>query len=305
MSIWQAIVIGLIQGLTEFLPISSSGHMILVGRLMNIEVGLGYGLAMHLATLLAVLIVLRKEVWSVARRPFSKSALLIVAATIPTVLIVLAFRGFFTAAFDGRWLGLSFLITAILLMAATLRISKKVQSSDSGIISGDTLKKAPIPTTYNPCLTQPNINPHINTAEKSGSKTEEPPKKLTKKLNFLDAVIIGIVQGFAALPGISRSGSTISTGILLGNEKQSIAKFSFLISIPIILGSSILELAGGGIGNITPIPLIFGFISAFISGYFAIKFMLKKLLLSFDIFVIYLLALSIFLFMDKLWLGWL
>lgn len=271
MTIIEAIIIGLVQGLTEFLPISSSGHMLLAGRLLDVEVSLGLELFMHIATLLAVIIVLRKEVASCIKKPLSKPTLLIIVATIPTVLIVLLFQSFFFSAFDGRFLAYCFLLTAILLMAASIIKPKKASGQ----------------------LTTPlkNINYHES----------------LKSVSFIDATIIGCVQGFAALPGLSRSGSTISTGMMLGNEKTTIARFSFLISIPIIIGSSILELSGNGLSmaGVTILPLIFGFLAAFLSGLFAIKFMLKKLLLSFNMFAIYLLALSIFLFLDMFILGWL
>jgi len=271
MTILEAIIIGLVQGFTEFLPISSSGHMLLAGRLLGVEVSLGYELFMHIATLLAVLIVLRKEVFSCIRKPISKPTLLIITATVPTVLIVLAFRSFFVSTFDGRFLAYCFLATAILLTAATMIKPKKSKQLDLKLKN--------------------NINYH-----------EE-----LKSVSFIDATIIGVVQGFAVLPGLSRSGSTISTGMMLGNEKTTIARFSFLISIPIIIGSSILELSGNGLNmsGISIFPLIFGFLAAFLSGLFAIKFMLKKLLLSFNMFAVYLAALSIFLFLDMFILGWL
>ncbi|MCL2555928.1 MAG: undecaprenyl-diphosphate phosphatase [Firmicutes bacterium] len=270
MTILEAIIIGLVQGLTEFLPISSSGHMLLMGRLLGVEVSLGLELFMHIATLLAVLIALRKEVFSCIKKPLSKPTLLIITATIPTVLIVLLFQSFFVSAFDGRFLAYCFLITAILLTIASM------------------IK----PKTHKQLTTQlKNTNYHES----------------LKSVSFIDASIIGIVQGFAVLPGLSRSGSTISTGVILGNEKTTIARFSFLISIPIIIGSSILELSGNGLNmaGTSVLPLIFGFLAAFISGYFAIKFMLKKLLLSFNMFAIYLTALSIFMFLDMFILGWL
>jgi len=245
--------------------------MLLAERLLGLELSIGYALFMHIATLLAVLIVLRKEVFSCIKKPFSKPTLLIIVATIPTVLIVLLFRSFFISTFDGRFLAYCFLLTAILLTMATLRKPKRTAQIDL---------KLPQTANYHESL---------------------------KSVSFIDASIIGVVQGFAALPGISRSGSTISTGMMLGGEKTTIARFSFLISIPIIIGSSILELSGNGLSmaGVSALPLIFGFLAAFVSGLFAIKFMLKKLLLSFNMFAIYLTALSIFLFLDMFILGWL
>jgi undecaprenyl-diphosphatase len=251
MTIIQAIVVGLIQGFTEFLPISSSGHMLLAGKIMDVSVSLGFELILHVATLLAVVIIMRKDILTLLRRPFQKEVRLLAVASAATVVIVLVFRDFFESTFGGELLPYCFILTAILLLV-------------SGFIK----------------------NP------------------LKKEIGYLDALIIGTVQGMAALPGLSRSGSTISTSVLLGNDKKSSARFSFLLSIPIIIGSAIVELAGGGLGHVEILPLLFGFAAAFVSGLFALKFMLEKLFKSFDYFALYLLALSILLILNDLLLGW-
>lgn len=245
MSVLQAAILGIIQGLTEFLPVSSSGHMLLLGRIMDVRVSLSFELIMHLATLAAVVIVLRKDIWSVVKKPLGKEARLILTATVPTVIIVLLFRSTLEKAFDGGALKYCFLITAIMLVA-------------SGLIS-------------------------------SPRKTE---------MRYTDALIIGAVQGLAALPGISRSGSTITAGVMTGNSREKSAKFSFILSIPIILGSAAVSLIEGGWAETPFVPLAVGFICAFISGLFALKFMLKFLKRSFDYFAVYLIALSLFMMLN-------
>lgn len=231
MSFIYAIVLGIVQGLTEFLPVSSSGHMLLVNKIFG-ESGdfLFIAILLHLATLLAVIIVFRKEVWYLIRHPFSKEMKKLVVATIPTVIIVLIFESFIDNAFSGGLLPFCFLITALLLFIVDIKKSN--------------------------------------------------PTKIEKGISYKSAFLMGVVQGVAILPGISRSGSTICTGLLAGEKREEVAKFSFLMSIPIIIASMLYEILGAIINN-TPIfvgsafPVILAFIVSFLVGIFAIKVMLK------------------------------
>lgn len=247
MTTLEALFLGLIQGLTEFLPVSSSGHLVLAERILGISnTSLAFELITHLGTLLAVVIVYRKALVRLIRHPLSLEMRLLAVATIPSVIIVFAFQKLFRNAFDGRYLAYCFLITAIIL-----------------IISSQ-------------------IKPKPN-----------------KKIGYFDAVIIGVAQGFAAFPGISRSGSTICTSVFLGNERSKSAQFSFLLSIPIIIGSAIVELIGfKGFEAIGVLPLMAGFFSSFIFGMLAIKLLLKILNHSFNGFAVYLFILSVFLILN-------
>lgn len=246
MAIWEAIILGIIQGLTEFLPVSSSGHVLLAERLLGIKGDLSFTLMLHLATLLAVVVVLRKKLWETIKTP--KKWLPLIVATSFSAVVVLLFHNLIEATFDGRFLAVSFLITAVLLLASSF------------------------------------VKPR---------KTE---------INCFDAVFIGLMQGLAALPGISRSGSTISTATLLGNSKEQSVEFSFLLSIPIIAGSALIDVITEGLGTVEFLPLIFGFVAAFLSGLFAIKLMLKLIKGSNDFFAVYLTVLSAFLLINDLWL---
>ena len=246
MRVYQAIILGIVQGLTEFLPISSSGHQIIAGRLLGIDhVPLGFELLTHIATLLAVCIAMRKTLWALLKKPKQKMNLLVIVATVPTVIIFFVLRTFFESAFDGRWLAVCFAATAVLLFV-------------SGMI-----------------------------------KT----KNSDKKLGFLDAAIIGIAQGAAGMPGISRSGATIATAKLLGQSQENAASFSFLISIPIIIGATIWQFVGGGFSfGIAVLPAIAGFIASFIVGFFSITFMLRLVKkMSLNGFSIYLIGLALIL----------
>lgn len=218
---------GLVQGLTEFLPVSSSGHLVLLSKLFNIEESLFISILLHLATLLSIVVVFYKDIWELIRHPFSKKTITLVLATIPTCIIVLILMPLIKSSFNGLLLPLCFIISAILLFSTEYLTKKKVGRAVDNKI----------------------------------------------------AVIMGIAQGFAVFPGISRSGTTICAGLLAGGDKKDTTKFSFLMSIPIILLSMVMEIYEICVGNIEinfPIAsIIIAFIIAFLSGIFAIKFMMK------------------------------
>ena len=216
---------GLVQGLTEFLPVSSSGHLVLLANIFNVEESLFISILLHVATLLSICVVFCKDIFALLRHPFSKNTLMLVVATIPTCLIALVLMPFIKSSFGGSFLPVAFLITATILVITELFA------------------------------------------------------KNTKEFSYKTAIIMGIAQGFAVFPGISRSGATISAGLLSKGDKKECAKFSFLMSIPIILLSLIMEIyegISGGINISYPISaIIISFIVAFLSGIFAIKFMMK------------------------------
>ncbi len=243
MTVIEAIIIGLVQGLTEFLPVSSSGHILLVERILGVKSELSFTLIMHLATLLAVLIVMRKDAFAALKGDYKWK---IVLATLLSFLVVVAISGAIKAALGGALLAVCFLFTAVILLL-------------SGFFS---------------------------------------PKK--DKIGYFDAAIIGLAQGVAVMPGISRSGATVGTAIMLGNNKKEAVSFSFLLSVPIIIGSSLIDFLSEGIGSVEIVPLIFGFFTAFLSGLFAAKMMLRLTKASFDFFALYLTVLSIFLIINDL-----
>ncbi len=245
MGILPLIVLGIVQGVTEFLPVSSSGHLVLLSRWLRITDSLFVSIILHLATLLSVLICLRKEVWQIIRHPFSDYACKLYIATIPTCILAVILMPLVNAAFSGASLGICFFLCAIILLLGERR-----------------------------------------------AKWEPSSQNLTTK----QAIIMGVVQGFAIFPGISRSGSTISGGLIAGGERTECAKFSFLMSIPIILMSLVMELykifALGQAVEVNPIGMVLSFIAAFGVGIFSIKFMLNRAT-SFKWFAIYLFIISI------------
>lgn len=244
MNVFQAMVMGLVQGLAEFLPISSSGHLLLARKLMDLPNTdpLVFEIVVHVGTLIAVIIVFRKDIWHMITHPLSKQVQLLVIATIPTVIAALLLDDFIEKTFDeGAFLGIGFLITALFLTFSEV---------------------------FKP----------------------DKPRKF-KDMKFKDAGIMGIMQGLALFPGVSRSGSTIAGGLVSGINRQLAARFAFLMSIPAILGSLVFKFKDllKGTESIGIAPLAAGAIVAAISGYVAIKFMLhlvrKQKLYGFAIYV--------------------
>ncbi len=247
--IFYIVVLAFVQGLTEFLPVSSSGHLLLLSKLFGINNDfLLLSVILHVATLLSVLIVLKSEVKELIKHPFGDLSKKLILATIPTVVIVILFKSFFDNAFDGKYLPFCFMLTSVLIVLSEFICKKKTN--------------------------------------------------LTKTITSKDSIIMGIAQGIAVLPGISRSGATICTGLICGKNREEVAHFSFLMSIPIILASLVLEVYEyvkvGQVLIISWYELLIGFIVAFITGLFAVKFMLKLIEKhSLMIFAVYLIIIAI------------
>lgn len=234
MSLVQAIILGIVQGLTEFLPISSSGHLVLMQKIFGItEPTLIFDTAVHLGTLLAVFAVFREDIISILKKPFQKLTWLLLAGTIPTGIIGVLFKDTFEQMFHtGSTLGFEFLITGIVLL--------------------------------------------LSSAMKNG-------RKGVRETTYLDAAFIGVMQGAAIMPAISRSGLTISGALFRNLDREFAARFSFLLSIPAILGATlfqvkdIIELGAGTTGSAGMLNLIVGSIAAAVAGYISIKYMLQIL----------------------------
>ncbi|MEZ4817333.1 MAG: undecaprenyl-diphosphate phosphatase [Flavobacteriaceae bacterium] len=236
MDVVDAILLGIIQGLTEFLPVSSSGHLELgkaiLGDQSVPEESLLFTVVLHFATALSTLVVFRKDVWEILSGLFQlkwnkelRFSLKIIISMIPAVIIGLLFEEQLEALFGGNiaFVGAMLLVTAILLWFA------------------------------------------------------DKAKNTGKKVTFRDAFIIGISQAIAMLPGISRSGATISTSVLLGNDKGKAARFSFLMVVPLILGKIAKDIMSGELSTHTAniSTLTIGFIAAFIAGIAACTWMIR------------------------------
>lgn len=231
MTWWQAIILGIVQGLGEFLPISSSGHLVLFQNIFNIEGGeLLFDTLLHAGTLIAVFIVLWKDIWEILKNPIRKVTLTIIIATIPAVIAALFFEDFINDAFGGAYLGWGFLLTAIIL-ALTTKVVQATQDNN--------LDKITIP----------------------------------------QSIAMGVMQAMAILPGVSRAGSTICGGLYTKGNRDAVTRFSFLMSIPAILGSLVFMIKDiveiGASETIVVSNVVLGVIAAAVAGVLSLKIMIK------------------------------
>ena len=260
MTILQAIILGIVQGLTEFLPISSSGHLIIVPWLFNWhflldnpDLNKTFDVALHLGTFVAVLVYFWREVvkligaWarSLARRtladPEAKLAWLLLVSTIPAGILGVALEGFIEDRLGKPWIIAITMIVFALVMYAIDHVAKLDRDLDA--------------------------------------------------LTWTDSILIGVAQAFALCPGVSRSGITMMTGLALRLDRESAARYSFLLSIPVIGGAAAFkaaEIAKNGLPSGTAMPFAVGIVSAAVSGFAAIWFVLAYLKRNnFNLFVIY------------------
>ncbi|CAM3929956.1 undecaprenyl-diphosphate phosphatase [Alicyclobacillus pomorum] len=259
MTTWQAIILGIVQGVTEFLPISSSGHLVLLQKLWNISgEELLFITFLHLGTLIAVVWALRNEVRWLIRHPWSRTARMILVALIPTAVVGGLFEEIFEDLFQsGITVGFEFVITGVVLWWMD-SVGNTAQSEDD--------------------------------------------------MSPADALWIGTLQGAAILPALSRSGLTIAAALWRGMSREAAARFSFLLSVPAILGATVVELDDvfedpsliNGT-NWTAIGL--GTLAAVIAGYFAVKGTMWLLNRSrMRIFAVYVWVLAAFVLVDQIWL---
>ena len=233
----EALILGIVQGLTEFLPVSSSGHLEIGKHILGVEASdnLTFTVVVHGATVLSTIVVFRKDIMQLIMGLFAfkwneetQYLFKIAVSMIPIGIVGVFFKDYVEELFNTEKIML--LVGCMLLVTATLLAF----------------------TFY--------------------------AKAKDKEVSFKDAFIIGIAQTIAVLPGISRSGSTIATGLLLGNKREAVARFSFLMVLIPILGENVLSLLKDDFstsGSIGALPLLVGFVGAFLSGLLACKAMIK------------------------------
>jgi undecaprenyl-diphosphatase len=276
---FEAVLLGLIQGLTEFLPVSSSGHLEIGKVLLGIETtdDLLFTTMVHAATVLSTIIVFRKQIWDLLKGFFcgikgikvtkegvicndqTDYLLKMVVSMIPVFIVGVFLKDQVESLFGSIMVvGFALIVTALLLFFSDY-------------------------------------------ASRPGRKSIFPANEYRNGISYWQAFAVGLGQAFAVIPGLSRSGTTISTGLICGVKREVMAQFSFLMVLVPILGETFLELIGGefGASSVGALPLILGFVSAFASGLFACKVMIalvKKAKLSWFALYCLIAAASIFIF---------
>jgi undecaprenyl-diphosphatase len=256
MGIINAIILGIVQGLTEFIPVSSSGHLVIFHQWLGVtQSGLAFDVALHLGTLLALLIFFRNDLIRLIKSVFMggkdrKLALLLIIATIPAVIVGYLLESSAESTFRSvRLVAINLMVVALIMLLA----------------------------------------------ERYSARQKD--KTLLDDVRPKQAIAIGLAQAVAIIPGVSRSGSTIITGLFAGMDRVAATRFSFLLGIPITFGAIVkVFLSDNGLLELSKQPNIFmvGVVSAFISGMFAITFLLKYLAKhTLDVFAYYRIGLAI------------
>ena len=276
---FEAILLGLIQGLTEFLPVSSSGHLEIGKVLLGVETtdDLLFTTMVHAATVLSTIVVFRKQIWDLLSGFFgglkglkvengalvcndqTDYLLKMVVSMIPVFVVGVFFKDQVESLFGSiTVVGVALVMTSLLLFFSDY-------------------------------------------ASRPGHKSIFPENTYRNGISYWQALAVGLGQAFAVIPGLSRSGTTISTGLICGVKREVMAQFSFLMVLVPILGETFLEIVGGefGASSVGALPLVLGFVSAFVSGLFACKVMIalvKKARLSWFALYCLLAAAAIFIF---------
>ena len=273
MNIFQGIIIGIVQGLTEFLPVSSSAHRIFIQKLLGVESSLAFYTFLHLGSLLAVLIYFRADIYKMIRAwllsvgdilqhrfkegyysdPYKRLSWYVILATIPVGIAGVFFESQVDALFAGALYvpGFFLFVTGTILYLSQRMVSGQIDMS---------------------------------------------------RMGWFQSLFMGLGQACAIMPGLSRSGTTIAAGLVMGLDKEFAAKFSFILSIPAIFGAFIVQLKDIGLSmSGDGAAIILGFVAAFISGYFAIKWLIDLIQnKSLDIFSCYCWIVGIIVFMGSI-----
>ncbi|MDR1663339.1 MAG: undecaprenyl-diphosphate phosphatase [Clostridiales bacterium] len=253
MNILQAVVMGIVQGLAEFLPVSSSGHLVVMQRVFGIEEpNLTFDIVVHLGSLLAVIIVFWQDIAALLKKPLQKMTGLLVVGTVPAVAVAFLFKDQIERVFwNGLPLALAFTVTGVLLVLA-----------------------------------------------------DKIPAGKKKEISYMDALVVGCMQAVGIPPGISRSGATISGALFRGLDRETAARFSFLLSIVAVAGAGALQAKDIFTEHVTVatadvLPMIFGFAASAMVGYLAIRLLLRLIkACKLKYFAYYVFALAAFILLD-------
>lgn len=283
MSWWEALILGIVQGVTEFFPVSSSGHLVMTEQLLGLELpGLGFEVAVHVATLLSVVAVYRARIGVLLRGlvglhhesswPYFWK---LVIASIPAAFVGLLFEDWFAARFDDPIFS-----GTMLLVTGTFVWSTRWTTSEG---RPGPMELVPVAVAAVVSLLAGTVVPFLAVLAVEGVimgvGRATAPAEWHDRVGWSDAALMGVAQSVAILPGISRSGSTVVTGLWRRVDPVLAAEFSFLMSIPAILGAAVLslpDLAGEGT-TVGAVPLVIGFVGAAVAGVLAIRFFVALL----------------------------
>lgn len=258
---FEAIILGIVQGLTEFLPVSSSGHLVIGRELLGVEASgdLVFEVAVHAATVLSTIVVFRKQIWGLLKGLFrfryndeTDYILKICVSMVPVFVVGVFFKDFVEGLFGSLTsVAAALLVTAVLLFFSDF--ASKAYGAAKAASSADSLGAASC---------------------QDGEKGLR--KAYRNGISYWQAFVVGLGQAFAVAPGLSRSGTTIATGLICGVRRDVMAQFSFLMVLVPILGEAFLDVVGGEMASssVGLLPLALGFISAFLSGLFACRVMI-------------------------------
>lgn len=290
---FEAILLGLLQGLTEFLPVSSSGHLQIGKELLGIDTSgdLVFEVVVHAATVLSTIVVFRKQIWELLKSLFVKDGLFrsiahpskfndgtdyvlkILLSMIPVFIVGM----FFKDAVEGIFGSSIYVVAGALLVTALLLVlSDNVSKLKFGGCRSCCKYKAPLEAAGSSAASPERQSADNETGTALKGSGDGAVTGVRNGISYWQAFVVGLGQAVAVLPGLSRSGTTIATGLLCGVKRDVIAQFSFLMVLVPILGEAFLEIVGGEMAasNVGALPLVLGFISAFISGLFACKVMI-------------------------------
>lgn len=276
----QALVLGIVQGLTEFIPVSSSAHLVLVPALAGWERhGLAFDVALHLGTLTALLVYYRADLWGIARAVMARTASpertayrrllgLLVLASVPVAIIGLTLddevESVFSSPQTTAWL---LLLTGTVLIVGE-RLHRRQLQRDPAVAAGD--RRAPPPVAATAAV-------GAEALEVDGAAQGTSPGAVSvERMGTRHALAVGLMQTLALLPGLSRSGLTISAGIGAGLSRPAATRFGFLLGIPAIAGAAIVQVPQvDDLGTVTASELLIGIVAAAISGYVAIAYLVR------------------------------
>ena len=293
MTWFEAILLGLLQGLTEFLPVSSSGHLQIGKELLGIDVGedLMFEVVVHAATVLSTIVVFRRQIWGLLKSLFVKDGLFrsiahpsrfndgtdyvlkICVSMIPVFIVGMFFKDAVESVFGSSIYVVAgaLLVTALLLLLSDNASRLRFRGCRSCC-----KYKAPIEAAgVSPVKAGEDVA--SDAASKDSRDSHKPDGAVARNgISYWQAFVVGLGQAVAVLPGLSRSGTTIATGLLCGVKRDVIAQFSFLMVLVPILGEAFLEIVGGEMAasTIGALPLVLGFLSAFVAGLFACRVMI-------------------------------